>query len=53
MAELRQAEIQDRLGDVAQARGRYARFMDLWREADPELAPTVERARARLETLRP
>ncbi len=50
-AELRQAQIYERLGDRPAARAHYARFVDLWRDADPELRPQVEQARARLRAL--
>ena len=38
-ATLRRAELYDRLGNRAAARRFYARFADLWRDADPELQP--------------
>jgi len=50
-AESRQAEIAERLGDRAGAIAHYRRFLELWREADPELAPWVTHARSRLQAL--
>ena len=50
-AEFRQAEISERLGDRAGAMVHYRRFLELWREADPGLAPWVVHARSRLQTL--
>jgi tetratricopeptide (TPR) repeat protein len=44
----RLAQLQDEHGDPARAEELYARFVDLWEEADPELQPRVEAARARL-----
>ncbi|MGK7312683.1 MAG: tetratricopeptide repeat protein [Candidatus Longimicrobiales bacterium M2_2A_002] len=43
-ALIRQAEIHERLGEPARADTLYARFLDLWSEADPE-HPLVQRAR--------
>jgi tetratricopeptide (TPR) repeat protein len=48
---LRQAELFERLGDRKQAVDHYSRFIQLWKSCDPELRPSVERARARLESL--
>ena len=39
-------------GDLAKAVGSYERFVELWRNADPELQPRVVAARRRLESLR-
>jgi len=50
-AESRQAEIAERLGDRAGAITHYRRFLELWREADPGLAPWVTHARSRLQAL--
>lgn len=50
-AELRQAQIYERLGDRRAAQSHYARFIELWRSADPELQPRVDQARARLHAL--
>jgi tetratricopeptide (TPR) repeat protein len=50
-AHLRQAEIHDRRGNRDAAVQHYRKFIDLWREADPELQPTVTTARERLAAL--
>jgi tetratricopeptide (TPR) repeat protein len=50
-AELRQAEIYDHQGDRGRAAQHYRNFLQLWEAAEPELAPQVERARARLVIL--
>lgn len=51
MCHLRRAEIHEELGERELAVHYYSRFVDLWREADPELQPMVERARDRLTSL--
>ena len=50
-AELRQAQIHERLGDRARAAGHYRRFIELWGGADPDLQPLVADARRRLGVL--
>lgn len=50
-AHLRQAELYDRLGDREQAVDHYGRFIRLWSGCDPELRPSVERARQRMASL--
>jgi tetratricopeptide (TPR) repeat protein len=40
-------------GDRAAAARHYARFIELWQDADPELQPRVADARRRLDRLRP
>ena len=50
-AHLRQAEIYDRRGNRDAAVEHYRKFIDLWREADPELQPAVTKARERLAAL--
>ncbi len=52
-AALGEAEILERQGDRAGARERYRAFVELWRDADPELQPLVEQARHRLDALAP
>ncbi len=52
-AELHQAEIQEALLRPEKAAEHYARFVEMWREADPELQPRVEEARAALRRLMP
>lgn len=51
-SHLRRAEIYDRLGDDSRAAEHYARFVDLWRHADPDLRPMVDSAKQRLSRLR-
>jgi hypothetical protein len=41
----------DELGDLENAAIYYARFVELWADADAELLPRVEVARARLEEI--
>jgi tetratricopeptide (TPR) repeat protein len=50
-SHLRRAEIYERLGDNAQAVEHYTRFLDLWKDADPELQPTVRDVKQRLAKL--
>ena len=50
-SHLRQAEILERLGRREEAIEHYARFLALWRNADPMFRPAVEQARARLARL--
>jgi tetratricopeptide (TPR) repeat protein len=45
-AHLRRADIFERLGDLPAAAAEYSRFLELWKDADPELMPSC----ARLET---
>jgi tetratricopeptide (TPR) repeat protein len=48
---LRRAEIFERLGRHREAAEEYARFIDLWRDCDPELRPLVEAADQRRSRL--
>lgn len=48
---IRLAERYDERGDLERAAGYYARFVDLWADADPDLQPRVEAARARLDEI--
>ena len=48
----RLGELYDAKGDVAKAAEHYQAFVDLWKDADPELQPKVREARARLDALR-
>ncbi|HZF67483.1 MAG TPA: BTAD domain-containing putative transcriptional regulator [Gemmatirosa sp.] len=50
-AQLRLGELAERRGDARRAAAHYARFVALWRDADPELRPTVDWARRRLAAL--
>jgi len=45
------ARIRDEEGDTDEAAQLYARFIDLWRDADPALQPTVQQARDRLQEI--
>jgi len=45
------AERYEEKGDLEQAAGYYGRFIQLWADADPDLQPRVEAARARLEEI--
>lgn len=47
----RLGELYEARGDRAKAREDYGRFVDLWREADPELQPAVADARAAIKRL--
>jgi tetratricopeptide (TPR) repeat protein len=47
----RVAQLHDQRGDAQRAARFYARFVELWQNADPELQPRVGAARARLEQL--
>jgi tetratricopeptide (TPR) repeat protein len=51
-SHLHQAEIYERLGRRAEAAEHYARFIDLWKDADPEFQPAVATAEGRLKELR-
>jgi hypothetical protein len=48
---LRQAEIHDRLGEPDRAAEHYRRFLELWKECEPELQPMLRQATRRLEQL--
>ncbi|MDB4876402.1 MAG: transcriptional activator protein [Gemmatimonadetes bacterium] len=50
-ARLREAQFHEALGERAAAAVSYRRFLALWADADPELAPVVTAAKARLATL--
>jgi hypothetical protein len=50
-SHLRQGEIHEQLGRREQAIEQYRRFVDLWRDCDPEFRPLVEQARAALSRL--
>ena len=44
----RLAELYDAKGDREKAASYYSKFIDLWKDADPELQPKVAEAKARL-----
>lgn len=48
----RMGELYEAKGDVANAHANYAAFVDLWRNADPELQPKVGEVRRRMARLR-
>ncbi len=48
----RLGDLYDAKGDNARALDAYSRFVELWKNADPELQPTVNDVRARIERLR-
>ena len=47
----RLGQLYDEKGDYENASRNYAGFVELWREADPELQPRVETAQKRLEQI--
>jgi tetratricopeptide (TPR) repeat protein len=47
----RLGELYEQRGNRAKALGYYGRFVDLWKEADPELQPVVKDVRARIARL--
>ena len=47
----RLGELYDGQGDLENAAVYYAQFVDLWSEADPDVQPRVETARARLQDI--
>ena len=53
LAYLYIGQANEELGDAEQARNAYATFVDMWLDADPELQPLVEEARAALKRLGP
>ena len=50
-AHERLGQLYDARGDLENAALHYARFVDLWEDADPVLRPRVETARARLQDI--
>ena len=51
LSHLRRGEIYERLGEPEQAAAHYARFVELWQEADVYFQPQVEQARQSLDRL--
>jgi tetratricopeptide (TPR) repeat protein len=47
----RLGELYEARGDRAKALGYYGRFVQLWKDADPELQPVVREMRARMARL--
>ncbi|MBA4072770.1 MAG: hypothetical protein C0497_13170 [Gemmatimonas sp.] len=48
----RLGELYDAKGNAAKAIEHYQKFVDLWKDADPELQPKVREVRTRLDALR-
>jgi len=48
----RLGELYEAKGNASKAIENYQKFVDLWKDADPELQPTVRTAKARLEELK-
>ena len=53
LAHLYIGQAYEQLGDVELARRAYASFLDMWRDADPEVQPIVDEARDALRRLGP
>ncbi len=51
MAVYRHGQVLEELGEIEEARDAYAYFVLAWKDADPELQPMVDEARARLGRL--
>ena len=49
----RLGELYEQRGDTTKASGYYSKFVDLWKDADPALQPTVRDARNRIAKLSP
>jgi hypothetical protein len=47
----RLGELYDAKGDLARAASHYAAFIELWKNADPELQPKVREAKQRLAAI--
>ena len=50
-AHLRRAQMHERQGENALAAEQYERFIELWRDCDPELRPTVEEAKRGIQRM--
>ncbi len=48
----RLGELYEAKGDLARALEKYEAFVELWKDADPELQPRVREVRARIERIR-
>ena len=46
------ADLYEQVGDRARADSALARFVEMWKDADPRVQPLVRQARARLQALR-
>ena len=49
--DFRSGEIYENLGEMDKAVENYRRFIEYWKDCDPELRPMVEDAQARLALL--
>ena len=47
----RLGELHDARADIQKALSYYARFVELWKDADPDLQPQVRKVRARMVEL--
>jgi hypothetical protein len=52
LALYNRAQLHERRGEFEQAARYYARFLELWGDADPHLQPRVEAARMALQQIR-
>jgi predicted TPR repeat methyltransferase len=50
-AVLALARLRDEAGDMDEAAQYYAWFIEMWKDADPELQPQVQEARDRLQEI--
>src|SRR5262249_26338673 len=50
-SHLHRAEIYDRIGDREKARFHYQRFVELWKDADPQLQPMIADVEQRLSRM--
>lgn len=48
---LQMGEVYERMGDARKAAQHYGRFVELWKDCDPEFRPVVEDVRARIARL--
>jgi predicted negative regulator of RcsB-dependent stress response len=53
MSDKRRGDLYAELGETDQAREAYERFLTAWRDAEPELAPTVARVRQAVAGMAP
>lgn len=51
ISTVRSAEIAEAAGNTAEAVRLYGKFLDLWKDAEPELQPLVQDARRRMDQL--
>jgi predicted negative regulator of RcsB-dependent stress response len=53
MSDKRRGDLYAELGETAQAREAYERFLTAWRDAEPEMAPTMAPVRQALAGMAP